>query len=45
VRQLLLVPAFGCALVLGARGATSAECGSAISADEALKGEDARYAA
>jgi len=45
MRKLLLGAAVSGALALGAGGAFAAECGGAISADEALKGEDARYAA
>ena len=45
MRKLLLGAAAGGALALGAGGAFAAECGGTISADEALKGEDARYAA
>src|SRR5690242_9100529 len=45
VGKLLLGAAVGGALALGAGGALATECGGAISADEALKGEDARYAA
>ena len=45
MRRLLLSAAAGGALALGAGGALAAECGGTISADEALRGEDARYAA
>jgi Domain of unknown function (DUF4440) len=45
MRKLLLGAAVGCVLALGTGGATAAECSGTISADEALKGEDARYAA
>jgi hypothetical protein len=45
LRKLLLGAAVGCVLAFGTGGATAAECSGTISADEALKGEDARYAA
>jgi hypothetical protein len=45
MQNLLLGAAVGCALALGAGGAAAAECSGTISPDEALKGEDARYAA
>jgi hypothetical protein len=45
MQNRLLGAAVGCALALGAGGAAAAECSGTISADEALKAEDARSAA
>jgi hypothetical protein len=45
MRKLWLGAAVGCVLVCAAGGAIAAECGGTISADEALRAEDARYAA
>jgi hypothetical protein len=45
MRNRLLGAAVGCALAFGAGGAVAGECSGTISADEALKAEDARYAA
>ena len=44
--KLFLAALIGCAtLALGPGRAAAADCGAAITADEALKAEDARYAA
>ncbi|MBV9289680.1 MAG: nuclear transport factor 2 family protein [Hyphomicrobiales bacterium] len=45
MQKLLRGAALACALTLGVASSMAAECIDAISADEALKGEDARYAA
>jgi hypothetical protein len=45
MQKLLLGAALSCALAIGGGAARAAECSGTISADEALKAEDARYAA